>query len=362
MSKPEPEVPTPGQTRSRKDDHLRINLTGSVNGEISAGFENYRFDHLALPEIDLAEVSTKSSLFNRSMRAPILVSCMTGGTNEAARLNAILAEVAQDQGLAMGLGSGRVLLEDSAAPGLDVRSKAPDVPLLANLGAAQLNQSAGVDACRRILDLTRADAMVLHLNPLQEALQPEGEPRFRGLLRHIERLCASLEAPVVVKEVGSGLAADVVSALFSAGVAAVDVAGAGGTSWSEVEAHRLSGTYKNVAQAFRSWGIPTAEAVRAARAVAGDRLVFASGGVRNGMDVAIAIALGADIVGLAGPFLRAAAAGPEPARDFAVELAGVLRVVMFCAGAKDLASFRAAPRLVALQASSEHSRPTPAGS
>ena len=348
MSKLEPVSHRIGETRARKDDHLRINLAGEVTGEVSAGFEKYRFEHLALPEIDLSDVSLSTSLFGRPMRAPILVSCMTGGTREAARLNAILSETAQHYGLAMGLGSGRVLLEDPEAPGLDVRGRAPDVPLLANLGAGQLNKGTGVDACRRLLDLTGADAMVLHLNPLQEALQPEGEPKFRGLLQHIERLCLSLEAPVVVKEVGSGLAPDVVAALFAAGVAGVDVAGAGGTSWSEVERHRLTGTHKRVALAFRSWGIPTTQAVIAARAVAGDRLVFASGGVRTGMDVAIALGLGADLVGLAGPFLRAAAAGPEAAADLAVELSGVLRVVMFCVGTPDLASFRAVPRLVSV--------------
>lgn len=269
-----------------------------------------------------------------------------GGTADAARFNAILAETAQEHGLAMGLGSGRVLLEDPGAPGFDLRSRAPGIPLLANLGAAQLNQGEGVDACRRLLDLTGADALVLHLNPLQEALQPEGEPRCRGLLRQIERLCASLGAPVVVKEVGAGIAPDVAASLFAAGVAAVDVAGAGGTSWSEVERHRLSGSHARIALAFRSWGIPTAEAVVGARAVAGDALVFASGGVRNGMDVAIALGLGADLVGLAGSFLRAAAAGPLAASDLASELAGVLRVVMFCVGAPDLRAFRAAPRLV----------------
>ena len=334
------------KTRTRKEEHLRINLAGDVTGEVPAGFDRYRFEHLALPEIDFAEVSSATALFGRAMRAPILVSCMSGGTAEAARLNAILAETAQEHGLAMGLGSGRVLLENPSAPGFDVRSRAPGIPLLANLGAAQLNQGKGVDACRRIVDLTDADALVLHLNPLQEALQPEGEPRFRGLLRQVELLCNSLGAPVVVKEVGSGLAPDVVAALFAAGVAAVDVAGAGGTSWSEVERHRLTGVQARVALAFRSWGIPTAEAVVAARSVAGDRLVIASGGVRDGMEVAIALGLGADIAGLAGPFLRAAAAGPESASDLASQLAGVLRVVMFCVGAADLAAFKATPRLV----------------
>ena len=313
---------------------------------MGAGFERYRFDHLALPELDLAEVSTATVLFGRQLRAPLLVSCMTGGTEDAARFNRLLAEVAQQQGLAMGLGSGRVLLEDPDAPGFDVRGLAPDVPLLANLGAAQLNRGKGVDDCRRLLELTRSDALVLHLNPLQEALQPEGEPRFRGLLNRIEQLCTSLEAPVIVKEVGFGLSADVVRALFDAGVTGVDVAGAGGTSWSEVERHRMAGTAERIAFAFRGWGIPTAEALVAAREVAGGRLVIASGGIRDGMDAAIAIALGADLAGLAGPFLRAAAEGKEAAISFATELAEVIRVTMFCVGAKDLDTFHTAPRLV----------------
>lgn len=317
-----------------------------MTGEVAAGFDRYRFDHLALPELDLAEVSTATALFGRPLRAPLLVSCMTGGTEEAAKLNRRLAEVAQQQGLAMGLGSGRVLLEDPAAPGFGLRRLAPDVPLLANLGAAQLNRGNGVDDCRRLLELTGADALVLHLNPLQEALQPEGEPRFRGLLARVRQLCAALQAPVIVKEVGFGLSADVVEALFEAGVNGVDVAGAGGTSWSEVERHRMAGSAERVALAFRSWGIPTAEALVAAREVAGERLVVASGGIRDGMDAAIAIALGADLAGLAGPFLRAAAAGDAAALGFATELAEVIRVAMFCVGAKDLDAFRAAPRLV----------------
>ncbi|HYM66427.1 MAG TPA: type 2 isopentenyl-diphosphate Delta-isomerase [Patescibacteria group bacterium] len=348
MTSVEPGAPQVRKTRARKDEHLRINLAEDVTGDRSAGFDKYRFTHLALPEIDLAEVSTSTSLFGKTLRVPILISCMTGGTSDAARLNEVLADTAQQEGLAMGLGSGRVLLQDPNAPGLNLRRLAPDVPLLANIGAPQLNQVTGMDDCRRLLDLTGADALVLHLNPLQEALQPEGEPRFRGLLRQIEILCSSLAAPVVVKEVGSGLAADVVGALFEAGVTAVDVAGAGGTSWSEVERRRLTGVHEKIAGEFRSWGIPTAEAVVGARAVAGDRLVFASGGVRSGMDAAIALALGADLVGLAGPFIRAAALGTAATRELAVELAGVLRIVMFNVGARNLASFRAAPRLVRL--------------
>ncbi len=318
-------------------------------GAVSAGFERYRFDHRALPELDLAEVSTATTFCGRRLRSPLLISCMTGGTVEAARLNRLLAEVAQQAGLAMGLGSGRVLLEKPDAPGFNLREVAPDIPLLANLGAAQLNRGTGVEDCRRLLELTSADALVLHLNPLQEALQPEGEPRFKGLLRRIDLLCASLGAPVIVKEVGFGLAEDIVAALFEAGVEAVDVAGAGGTSWSEVERHRLTGTAARIALSFRSWGIPTTEAIVGARRAAGQGTVIASGGLRDGMDVAKALALGADLAGLAGPFLRAAATGREAAADFAAELEGVLRLAMFCVGARDLADLRARPRLVVVE-------------
>lgn len=334
------------KTASRKDEHLRINLAGPVAGEVGAGFDAYRFEPDALPDLDLEEVSTAARFLGRPLAAPILVSCMTGGTVAAERVNRVLAEVAQARGLALGLGSGRVLLEDPAAPGFAVRDLAPDVPLLCNLGAVQLNAGVGVDGCRRLLEVTGADALVLHLNPLQEALQPEGQPRFRGLLPRIERLCAELGAPVVVKEVGFGIAPDVARRLFDAGVTAVDVAGAGGTSWSEVERRRLHGTPERVAAAFSTWGIPTAEALAAVRAVAGDRTVIASGGVRGGLDVAVALALGADLVGLAGPFLRAAAGGFEAADAFVEELAGVLRTAMFAVGARDLAAFHASPRLV----------------
>jgi isopentenyl-diphosphate delta-isomerase len=192
-----------------------------------------------------------------------------------------------------------------------------------------------VEDCRRLLERLQADALVLHLNPLQEALQPEGDTAFAGLLARIELLCRQLGHPVVVKEVGWGLAPDVVTKLLEAGVAAVDVAGAGGTSWSEVESHRMAEPWRaRVAQAFAGWGVPTAEAVRQAREVSPEALIFASGGVRDGLDVAKAIALGADLAGMAGPFLRAAVLGAEEAHNLAREVVEVLRIAMFCVGAR----------------------------
>jgi isopentenyl-diphosphate Delta-isomerase len=324
-------------TPSRKAEHLRINIERDVAGKgIDAGWGAYRFAHRALPEIDLADVDPSIEIFGRKLAAPLLISCMTGGTPEARRINRRLARVAQALGFAMGLGSGRALIESpDSVETFDVRSLAPDAALFANLGAVQLNKGYGVDQCRRLVELLRADALVLHLNPLQEALQPEGDTCFRGLLAQIERLCSAAGFPIVVKEVGWGIAAADVRALFDAGVAAVDVAGAGGTSWSEVERYRIGEPWRRrVAGAFASWGIPSARALIEARAIAPSETLIASGGIRSALDVAKALALGADLVGTAGPFLRAANEGLNTALELAAEIAETLRIAMFCVGAR----------------------------
>jgi isopentenyl-diphosphate delta-isomerase len=326
----------PSGIASRKADHIRINLEENVAAKgVSAGFERYRIVHRALPEIDLAEVSLATELLGRRLDAPLLFSCMTGGTPQARRINRTLAAAAQRHRVAMGLGSCRILLEHpEVLPTFAVRDLCPDVPVLANLGAVQLNRGVGVEACRRLVAMLEADALVLHCNPLQEALQPEGDTEFGGLLPKIAALSASLPVPVVVKEVGWGIAPDLVRRLIDAGVAAVDVAGAGGTSWSEVERHRIEDPVRaRVAAAFAGWGIPTAEAVRLAREAAPAATIIASGGVRGGLDVAVALALGADVVGMAGPMLRAASEGAEALDSTVTEIAETLRIAMFCAGA-----------------------------
>lgn len=335
-------------TSSRKGDHVRINVERDVSGKgVSNGFDEYRLINCALPEIDLQDVDTSCRVFGRSLRAPLLVSCMTGGTQEARTINRVLARVAQERGLAMGLGSGRALIEDpSLLDTFDVRPVAPDIALFANLGAVQLNEGYGPAECRRLLEMLGADALVLHLNALQEAVQPEGDTCFRGLIDNIAALCSKLDAPVIVKEVGWGIAPDEVHALFEAGVAGVDVAGAGGTSWSEVERYRIAEPWRaNVAAAFAGWGIPTAECLRGAVQTGPSGLVIASGGIRDGIDAVKALALGADLVGIAGPFLRAAAQSYEAASDLAHEFIEVLRIAMFALGEPTLSRLRATKRI-----------------
>jgi isopentenyl-diphosphate delta-isomerase len=335
----QPERATP----SRKAEHLRINIEEDVNAKgIDAGFDSYWFRHRALPGIDLREVDCTRSFLGRKLGAPLLISCMTGGTPEATRINRCLARVAARFGLAMGLGSGRALLESPhTLESFDVRDDAPDILLFANLGAVQLNKGYDAVACTRLVEMLRADALVLHLNPLQEALQPEGDTNFRGLIGRIAAVCADVKFPIVVKEVGWGIGPTDVRALFDAGAAAVDVAGAGGTSWSEVERYRISEPWRaRVAAAFADWGIPSAKALVEARSAAPGRLLIASGGLRSGVDVAKAIALGADLAGIAGPFVRAADQGPEAAETLAREYLEALRIAMFCAGARTLEELR----------------------
>ena len=324
----------------RKADHIRINLEEDVAfKQLTTGFEKYFFLHQALPELNLDEISTGVRLFGKALQTPLLISSMTGGTARAHKINLMLAEGAQEAGIAMGLGSQRAAIEDpSLTPTYQVRSAAPDILLLANLGAVQLNYSYGIDQCRRAIEMVGADALILHFNALQEAVQPEGDGNFSNLLRAIETVCSLLEVPVVAKEVGWGFSHDTARRLADAGIAAIDVAGAGGTSWSQVEMHRApTARHARVAGAFIDWGIPTAVSIQLCRRGAPELPIFASGGIKSGIDVAKSIALGAQVAGLAGDFLRAA---DEFGVQGVVQLAGAitdeLRVAMFCSGASSI--------------------------
>jgi isopentenyl-diphosphate delta-isomerase len=333
----------------RKADHIRINLEEAVQfTHLTTGFENYRLQHQALPELDLRAVDTGLTLFGKPLSLPLLISSMTGGADAAATINRNLAASAQMRGIAMGLGSQRAGLEQpETAYTFRVRDVAPDILLFANLGAVQLNRGYTVDHCRRAVDMIGADALILHLNPLQEALQADGDWDWRGLLGKIETVCRTLTAPVVVKEVGWGINEQLARRLADAGVAGIDVAGSGGTSWSAVESHRApTEARRQLCLAFADWGIPTAETLLMARRGVSDLPLIASGGLRTGIDAAKALALGATAVGIASPFLRAAAISAEQVVAAIDAFAAELRIAMFCAGAGTPQALREAGRIV----------------
>ncbi|MFC1921876.1 type 2 isopentenyl-diphosphate Delta-isomerase [Chloroflexota bacterium] len=335
-------MPKVTQTSSRKADHIRINLDEDVHSGLTSGLERYRFIHQPLPELNLEDIDLNSGLFGRDLRAPILISSMTGGTEQAGRINRVLAEAAQETGIAMGLGSQRAAIEN---PGLidtfQVRQLAPDILLFANLGAVQLNYEYGIEQCQQAVDMIEADALILHLNPLQEAVQPEGDTRFAGLLNKIEAICQALPVPVIMKEVGWGFSEQAARQLAEAGVTAIDVAGAGGTSWTQVEMHRAETKDQALlAAAFIDWGIPTAQAIINVRNAAPELKVFASGGLREGIDIAKCIALGASLGGMASPFLKAANQSVEKTIDAISLIRRQIEITMFASGTANLEQLR----------------------
>lgn len=340
MTRPLPIEAAVEPLRDRKAEHIELALEDRMQLD-RAFFDDWSFEHVALPEIDRAEVDTSTAFLGRALAAPLLVSCMTGGTELASAINRHLAAGAEATRVAVGVGSQRKALEGEAGEeSFRMRQAAPTVPLLANLGAVQLNYGFGVDECRRAVEMIGADALVLHLNPLQEAIQPEGQTRFSDLLPKIAEVVRELPVPVIAKEVGSGLSERVARRLAEAGVAIVDTAGLGGTSWARIEAARAGDL--PLGEVFAGWGIPTPESIRQCRRVPG-LTVIGSGGVRNGVDVAKAIALGADLVGLAFPFLAAATESADAVARRVRRIVGELEITMFCLGVRTLAELREVP-------------------
>lgn len=336
----------------RKNDHLDIVLhPAQAVSRVTTGFERFRFEHCALPELDLDSVDLRTSLFGRPLNAPLLISSMTGGASRACDINRHLAEAAQALGLAMGVGSQRVALESSHNFGLtrELRDLAPDVPLLANLGAAQIIGQPGVDFARRAVEMIDADALIVHLNPLQEALQTGGDRDWRGVLAAIRQTVETVGVPVVVKEVGAGLSLPVAKQLVDAGVAMLDVAGAGGTSWAAVEGERAATPRQRaIAMAFADWGIPTAQALCELHEALPGTPLIASGGIANGIDAAKALRLGAHLVGQAAAVLGSANVSADAVIEHFGILIEQLRVACFCTGSADLVALRTA-RLIPTQ-------------
>jgi len=335
--------------KKRKSDHIRINLEEDVNFKrLTTGLENYHFLHQALPELDLNQIDSSVAFLGKRLNAPLLISSMTGGTEQAQAINRTLAQAAEAAGVAIGVGSQRAALEDPGlAPTFQIRALAPTALLLANLGAVQLNYGYTIDHCRRAVEMIEADALILHFNALQEAVQPEGDIRFGGLLNKVEQVCRALSVPVIAKEVGWGFAQDTVQRLAAAGVAAIDVAGAGGTSWSQVEMHRANTpVQRQVAATFVDWGIPTSQAILVAKRAAPKLPIIASGGLRSGLDIAKCIALGAALGGMAGPFLKAAVDSLQAVLDQIEVTHRELKIAMFCTGTPSIEALQQTDRLI----------------
>jgi isopentenyl-diphosphate Delta-isomerase len=331
------------ETQTRKADHLRICLDEDVQfHQITNGLERYRFTHCCLPEMNHSEINISTTFLGKQLLAPLLISSMTGGTELAKTINRRLAEVAQHYKLAMGVGSQRVAVENSqVADTFAVRSIAPDILLFANLGAVQLNNKYGLKECLQAIDLLEADALILHFNPLQECIQPRGDTNFRGLLDKIKSLCSEISVPVIAKEVGNGISAAMAQKLVDVGVTAIDVAGAGGTSWAKVESKRAENAQqRRLGETFADWGLPTADCITSIRAIAPNIPLIASGGLRNGLEVAKVIALGADIAGLALPFLQAAHESTAALDALVDVLIAEITTVLFCTGNTTLAELK----------------------
>lgn len=348
MSKQRPPRKALSATPSRKRQHIELTLTRDVRfKQKTTGLERLEFVSNALPEVNLSDIDTSTSFLGQTIGLPFLVSCMTGGYAEALGINKRLAEVCEEMRIPMGVGSQRQALEDSTYRrtfGV-VREVAPTVPIIGNIGAAEVARMKSSEAAKRLIDLVRADAFAVHLNPLQELLQPEGSTNFDGVLKGITLLVEGLPVPVIVKEIGAGISASVARQLLDAGVRYIDIAGAGGTSWAGVET--LRSKEREFASQFWDWGIPTATAlaeVSALRSEASPFTLIASGGIATGVEAAKCIALGADLVGSARPVLEALHTRKQRGvREF-LELWGkTLRGVMFLTGSRTLRDLKKAP-------------------
>ncbi|GGA84749.1 type 2 isopentenyl-diphosphate Delta-isomerase [Ornithinibacillus halotolerans] len=332
----------------RKTEHIRLCLTDQVEGvNKSTGLEGISFIHNALPEINFNDINIETTFLNKAIKAPFLVSSMTGGSELATEINHNLAIAAEQRGWVIALGSTRALLEgDKHQDSFLIRKQAPSVPLIANLGAVQLNYGYGTEQAQKIVDMTEADALYLHLNTLQEVIQDEGDLNFDTLLPKIEELCKVLSVPVGVKEVGFGIDGTVAKKLHDVGVSFIDVAGAGGTSWSQVEKLRSKDPLrKRAAEAFNNWGIPTKDCIVSVRSELNNVPLVASGGMKTGLDAAKAITIGADVIGFARSLLQAATESAEAVIEVMEQIEFELKITMFGIGAKDLGELKNTKRV-----------------
>ncbi|HEY7695482.1 MAG TPA: type 2 isopentenyl-diphosphate Delta-isomerase [Nitrososphaeraceae archaeon] len=328
--------------KQRKKEGIVIPLTRNVQAKESSTYLEYvKLIHNALPEIDFDAVETSQKFLGHNFKAPIIIDSMTGGTPEATKINSRLSLAAEKFGLGMGLGSQRAgLLSSELAETYSIaRSNAPNAFLVANIGGAQLSKGLKIKDIRNMIQMIEANALVVHLNPLQELIQPEGEPKYKGVLSKIKEICSNFDIPIIVKEVGAGISMDVAKRLQSVGVSAINVAGSGGTSWAGVEKLRAETAHDsnkiNLGELFWDWGIPTAVSLIEVRKSV-KIPVIASGGIRNGLEIAKCIALGANMCGMAFPFLRHASKSLDSLYEFTNRTLMELRSAMFLVGSKNI--------------------------
>lgn len=328
--------------KQRKREGIEIPLNKDVQAKTTSTYLEYvKLIHNALPELDYDEIDISTNFLKRKFSAPLIIDSMTGGAPEAARINGRLGELAEKYGFAMGLGSQRAGLESKqlAETYSIARKNAPSAFLIANIGGAQLAKGLTIENIKKIIDMIQADALVIHLNPLQELIQPEGEPKYKGVFSKISEISGDLDVPVIVKEVGAGISKEVAVKLEVAGVSAINVAGAGGTSWAGVEKLRAEASNNDLkthlGEIFWDWGIPTAASLVEVKKTVKVPII-ASGGLRNGMEMAKCIVLGASMCAMAYPFLLKAAESKEQLFNFADTVIAELKSTMFLIGAMNL--------------------------
>jgi isopentenyl-diphosphate delta-isomerase len=342
------------KTSSRKQEHVQLTVSRDVTFRTKTpGFERWEFVHNALPEMNFMEVDPSVTFLGKRLALPLIVSSMTGGYKDATRINRILAETCREKKIGMGVGSQRQAIENAQhhRSYSIVREVSQEIPVIGNIGAAEVVRLRDVSPIQKLADLISADAFAVHLNPLQELLQPEGSPDFRGVLAGIELLVKNLRIPVIVKEIGAGISAHVARRLLNVGVSIIDVAGAGGTSWAGVEILRrkkdstregkkINRFDEESSALFWDWGLPTVDALRQVCSLKGQfssLRVIASGGIKNGLDIAKAVAFGADMAGIARPLLKALETAGKRGLEESIDKIGVeLKSAMFLTGSRTI--------------------------
>jgi len=335
----------------RKQRHIRISLEENVKTDIGTGFDDVTLVHRCLPEIDFSEVNMEISLFGKHLKAPLIISAMTGGTSYSKEINRTLAAVAEKTGIGIGVGSQRIAIDkpEVAHTFRVVREVAPSALVLGNIGCPQISLGWGVEEAQICVDMIKADALSVHMNPLQEAIQVGGDTNYKGVLDKIKNITENLNVPIVMKETGAGIAHEEAEKLEAAGVAGLEISGVGGTSWAAVEHHIAreieDSDMEFLGKALWNWGIPTAISV-AETSLNTNLQIIASGGMRTGLDMAKAIALGADAVGMALPFLAEAVKGEKDLLEFIRKIVLEFRTVMFLVGARNIEELKKVPAVI----------------